>query len=259
MRQRRSAAQTLVGMVLGGLLLVGILAGCRTTSPWAGLDAEGIFEKGLAAFQEEDWGDAVEAFEIFTSRYPGHGRIAEGRMYLARSYFRRGEFISSAAEFERFLQLHPSHGLAPEASLGICRSYVELSPHPQRDQQYTERARDACRQTRNEFQGMNVADEAEALRVQMVDRLAERTFMEARFYQRRNAFDSAILIFQDLVDFYPETEWAPRGFLGLYESYRSIGWDEEAEQVRDRLLFLYPESEAAREVRQRQAEQDDGV
>jgi outer membrane protein assembly factor BamD len=203
---------------------------------------------GMEAFEEEDWDDAQEALEQFVTRFPGHAQIADGRIYLARSFFNKGEYISAAAEYERFLQFHPSHGMAAEASLGICRSYVELAPHPQRDQEYTERARDACQVTANEFAGMNVAEEAAELREEMVNRLAERTYQDARFYQRRNAHDSAILIFEDLVELYPETQWAPWGFLGLYRSYDAIGWDEEAEEIRDRLLFLHPDSEAAQEL-----------
>jgi outer membrane protein assembly factor BamD len=253
MKEARSPARTIVGLVMGALLLVGSLSACRSAPPYEGLGGNELFDLGVEAFEEEDWDEAREVFERMTSRFPGHGRISEARMFLARSYFHGGEYISAAAEFERFLDLHPSHGLAPEASLGICRSYVRLAPHPQRDQEYTQRARDTCRQTAQEFAGMNVAQEAEEHRARMVERLAQRTYQDARFYQRRNAHDSAILIFQDLVDSYPETEWASFGFLGLYRSYRAIGWTEEAEEARDRLLLLHPDSEAAEELR---AEED---
>jgi len=254
MKGPKNVAGRIITTVLGVMLLVVVVSACRSAPPYQGLDADGVFEVGAQAFEEEDWDDARDALEHFLTTHAGHGRAAEARMLLARTYFERGDHLSAADEFQRFLQLHPSHGLAPEASLGICRSYVELAPHPQRDQQYTERARDACRNTRNEFEGMNVAEEAEELRARMTNRLAEREYQIGRFYQRRGAHDSAILIFQDLVDFFPESDWAPRGFLALYRSYRAIRWDEEAEEVRDRLLFLYPDSEAAQELRA----EDDG-
>ncbi len=255
MKGPNNAARRIITTVLGLALMMVLASACRSAPPYQGLEADAVFEMAVEAFEDEEWGDARDALEHFLTTYAGHGQAAEARMLLARTYYNRGEYLSAADEFQRFLQLYPSHGLAPEASLGVCRSYVELAPHPQRDQQYTERARDACRTTRNEFEGMNVAEEADELRAKMTNRLAESEYLIGRHYQRRNAHDSAILYFQDLVDFYPESDWAPRGFLALYRSYRAIRWDEEAEEVRDRLLFLYPDSEAAQELRA----EDDGL
>jgi outer membrane protein assembly factor BamD len=230
------------------IITVLALAGCSSTPRYQGLDATALFALGEEAFQEGDWQEAIDAFERLVATAPGFDRTAEARMYTARAYFERKEYLSAAAEWDRFLERFPSHGMAPEASLGICRAYSELAPIAPRDQEYTRRARDACRQTALDFQGMNVAAEADSVRRLMVDRLAERTYLEGRFYQRRGLHNSAVLIFQDLVDFYPETTWAPEGFLALYRSYEAMGWDEEMDEVRRRLIFLYPESDAAREL-----------
>ncbi len=231
------------------LLLALVLGACASAPRFIGMEAEPLFEEALSLFEARDWSDAIEAFDHFLFAHPGDVRAPEARMYLARAHFERREFITSAAEFERFLQGWPSHGLAPEASLGICRSYYRLAPVSQRDQTYTERAVDACRNTMNEFAGMNVAEEARTLQREMIDRLAQREYEDGRFYERRGLYDSAILVYQDLVDFFPQSSWAPRGFLGLYRSYRAIDWDTEAEQVRSRLLSNYPDSPEARQLR----------
>lgn len=243
---RGRARWTLVGW---GLTVFLALSACASTPSWMGLDGDELFAFSVERFEEGDWDEAVDGFERLLASFPGHARSAEAQIYLARAHSENGEFITAAAEYERFLQRYPSHGMAPEASLGICRAYARLAPHPQRDQEYTRRAREACRTTATEFQGMNVAQEADSIRTEMVDRLAERWYQEGRFYQRRDFHDSAILIFQDLVDFFPETVWAPQALLALLRSYEAIGWEEEAGQSRERLLFLYPESEAAQEAR----------
>lgn len=232
------------------LVLLTMGAGCASTPGFYGLEADPLYERAVGFHEEEEWDDAIAAFDHFLFAFPGEARSPEARMYLARAHFGEEEFITSAAEFERFLREFPSHGLAPEASLGICRSYEQLSPTSQRDQSYTERAVDACRNTMNEFAGMNVAEEARTIQQAMIGRLAEREYEDAFWYERRGLYDSAILIYQDLVDFFPQTSWAPRGFLGLYRSYRAISWDTEAEQVRSRLLANYPDSPEADEVRE---------
>lgn len=230
-----------------------LLAGCASSPPYQGMEAAQIYQMAQEAAEEEEWDDAIEAFEQLISAHPAFPRMDEVRFQLAQAHFEKGEYLTAASEYERFMARYPSHGRAPEASLAICRSYAELSPHPQRDQDYTRQARDVCRQTRVEFQGMNVAEEAEEIRVQMVEKLAESEYLAGRFYQRRGFHDSAVIYFQDVVDFYPETSWAPQALLALYRSYREIGWNEEAEEVEQRLYFLYPDSEAAAELR---AEQD---
>lgn len=235
----------------GILALALTLAACASGPAWEGMDPEGLYAFGIAAYEDEDWDNAIGAFEALIFRNPSFEAMPEARMYLARSHFEKGEYITSAAEFERFLQRYSSHGLAPEASLGICRSYARLAPRPERDQQYTERAVNACRITIQEFEGMNVADEARELQDEMFARLAESLFNQGRHYQRRGFHDSAILYFQDLVDFYPQTDWAAEGFLALYRSYSAIGWEEEAERSLRRLLENYPDSEAADQVADR--------
>ncbi len=243
----RSLARRLRAFLLFGPLLV--LGACASTQPFVGLEPEEVYVLGLQAFLEEDWAEAIDAFERLLLTSPNFPQAADARLNLARAHFARGEYISAASEFERFLDRHPNHDQAAQASIGMCRSYARLAPIPPRDQEYTRLARDQCRQTRNDFQGLNIATEADSIRAAMVERLAEREYREGRFYQSRGFHDSALIIFQDLVDFYPETVWAPRGFLAMYRSYRAIGWQEEAEETRNRLLFLYPESDAARELR----------
>jgi outer membrane protein assembly factor BamD len=222
------------------------------------MDADALYGFAMERVEQEEWNDAIPSLERFLFSYPGDARQPEARMALGRAHFAKREFITSAAEFDRFLQRYPNHGLAPEASLERCRSYVELSPVSQRDQSYTERAVDACRETINEFPGLSVADSARTLQRQMIERLAEREYQDGFFYERRGLFDSAIIIYQDLVDFFPQTSWAPRGLHGLYRSYRAIRWDTEAEQVRDRLLLNYPDSPEAEILRSQPSEVEAG-
>jgi outer membrane protein assembly factor BamD len=241
--QRRLAA------VLGGLGLL-ILSGCASTAPWLTMDADALYAFAREKVEDEKWNEAVSSLERFLFAYPGDARQPEARMALGRAHFAKKEYLTSAAEFDRFLQRHPNHGLAPTASLERCRSYVALAPVSQRDQSYTERAVDACRETINEFPGLSVADSARTLQREMIERLAEREYQDGFFYERRGLFDSAILVYQDLVDFFPQTAWAPKGLMGLYRSYRAIRWDTEADQVRDRLLLNYPDSPEAASLRE---------
>ncbi len=255
--RRRTGAG--VGRLLSVVLALVVAAGCASVDRLAGLDGEELYQVGARAFEEGEWSDAIAAFERHLNQAPGHARNADARILLARAHVERREYILGAAEFERFLQLHPNHGMAPEASIGACRAYEALSPIPPRDQTYTRRARDACAETVRQFQGLNVAAEAEAIRFRMVERLAEREYEEGRFYQRRGGHDSAILVFEDVVRRYPDTRWAPVALLAIYRSYQALGWTEEAMEEADRLLRFYPDSDPARELAEELGDRGAGI
>jgi outer membrane protein assembly factor BamD len=249
--------RTLHSLSRGGgvaLLLALVVVGCSRGLSFQGLDTQQIYDRGIEFYEDGDWDDAISSFERVLTTDPGFPLRPEARMYLARSHFGKGEYILAANEFEMVLLRSPNHPLTPEASLGICRSYRALSPIPPRDQEYTRRAESACRQTANEFRGTPEGDQADEYRREMTERLAEKWFDEGRFYQRRNLHNSALIVFQDVVDHFPQTRWAPRAMLGLYRSYESLGWTDEMNRTAERLLLLYPDSDAAREVGRERAD-----
>jgi outer membrane protein assembly factor BamD len=234
--------------VLAGLFYVALLGGCASTSEFEGLDADALFEMGAGEYEAGEWDRATEVFERLLFADPSYDRLVEARMYLARAYYNKGEFITSVSEFTRVMDRNPGHPLAPEASLGICQSYVAQSPVVQRDQTFTVQAWTACQNTLSDFRGTEVADEAESLRDQMEGKLAEKIFVSGDFYFRRKLYHSGIIYFNDVLDQYPGSEWASQALLRLHQSYLALEWDVEADEVRDRLLREFPESEAAREI-----------
>ena len=229
------------------LALVGASA-CASTPAYLSMQGEELWTSGVAAFDREDWDEAIERLEQFVVVSPGDTRAPEARMRVARAYAGREEYLTAASEFELFLQLHPSHGLAPEASLGICQAYAALAPHPQRDQTYTEDAEEACGVTAFEFRGLSVAVTADSIRLAMVNRLAEAAFQRAEFYERVNLYNSAVDYFEEVIAQYPDTPWAPQALLGVYHCYRELEWLPEAEETAVRLLETYPGSGAAADL-----------
>jgi outer membrane assembly lipoprotein YfiO len=231
------------------LLLVAGLYGCASTPRFAGLDADGLHALAMGHVAEEDWGDAVEALERFLLLYPSDARAADVRLELARAFGARNEHLSASAEYLRFLERHPSDARAPIAALGICRSYAELSPVVQRDQGHTRQAVQSCQNVALDFPGTPEADQAEVIREEMLAKLARKEFEIGEFYFRRGFLDSAILSFETVAERYPGTPTAPSALLYLVRTYERLNWEPEAQEVRERLFRLYPDSVAARELR----------
>jgi outer membrane protein assembly factor BamD (BamD/ComL family) len=83
---------------------------------------------------------------------------------------------------------------------------------------------------------------------QMMNRLAEKEFRNGEHYYKRGAIDSAIMYYELTLRDYPASAAAPRSLLRLFQAYTSLGYKEEADAAKTRLIKDYPNSEAAREV-----------
>ena len=79
-------------------------------------------------------------------------------------------------------------------------------------------------------------------------KLAEKELETADFYFKRKLYDSAILYYEFVISVYSDTDFAPWALMGLYQSNLAIGYDDLAEEAKQRLLMEYPESEAATEL-----------
>lgn len=237
-----------------GVIIILLFAGCASSgSLYEGMGADDLWAAGVEAFEEEDWSKAIELFDMMIQTNAAHPSVPDARLYMARAHEAQEEYILAIGEYQIFLDTYFSNARAPEASLGICRSYVALSPIAQRDQADTRRARDACGRTAIEFQGLTVAEEAEALEKQMVERLGEKAFQIAEHYVRQDLLLSALDPLEAVVTEYWDTSWAPKALLARHRVYLEMEWAEEAEEEALRLEYNYPESPEAAELRAERA------
>lgn len=233
------------GLVHG--LLVGLLgAACSSAPPYSGWTEAQLYEHGQRAFDAGDWGEARRAFERLVLAFPLFDQAVEARYYLARAFYEDEQYVSAVSEFTRIVQVYPDHQRARDAWMGLCRSHAALSPHPQRDQQSTISAHNTCRNVASDFQGTPVGDSALMVTREMRNKLGEKAFGIGQYYFRNDLYESADIVFNQLLDQYPDTDAAPRALALLIEIYEEWGWDDQRDDARTRLLEGYPDSPEAR-------------
>jgi outer membrane protein assembly factor BamD len=228
-----------------------VLAGgaCASRGPvLEGMDAETLFAYAMGELQARRWDAAAPAFERFTYLYPNHPRVQEARFRVAETYQGRREWITAAVEFDRLAAEFPAGAWADDARFEVCRSYAQLSPRPQLDQEYTRHALEHCQSLLAYYPESEFVPKAETLITELLDRLAQKDFLNAEEYFRRRAFDSAIIYYDGVVDEFGMTVWAPRALLRLVQVYERLGYEPEAAAARNRLLQQYPDSPEARQV-----------
>jgi outer membrane protein assembly factor BamD len=239
---------------LAGLVLVTACGGGQNL--YQGLAPEEILETARVEFAEGNHRNAISALDRLLEAHSSWERIPEARIMLADVYFDRGDFLTARSEYTRFVDRYPAHAQAANAALGICRSLSALAPVPQRDQTYTQQAITSCRNVVIDFSGQEQSASAAQIANELRHTLAEKEFLNAEFYFRRKLYDAAIKYYEFVTNLYPESEFAPPALLGLMRCNEAIGYDDLADEARDRLLERYPDSDAAAQARG--AESDDG-
>jgi outer membrane protein assembly factor BamD len=216
---------------------------------YAGVPADDLFTMAVTEFDQGNHGNAIEVLDRLLVSHGDWDRIPEARLKLGDVHFDNGDYLTARAEYTRFLDRYAGHPGSADAALGICKSLAAMAPKPQRDQGYTQQAMTSCRNVVIDFAGREQAAQAAIISNQLRLTLAEKEFMTGDFYFRRGLYDSAIKYYEFVIRLYPESEVAPQALLGIYLSNQKIGYQDLAEEARDRLLLEYPDSESAASIR----------
>ncbi|MDP2479269.1 MAG: outer membrane protein assembly factor BamD [Candidatus Palauibacterales bacterium] len=246
---RRSGLwRRVVPAAVGLVLFAGALA-CGTASPPKQMAPEGKYRWSRERFAAGDYGAAAKGFKSFLLEAPLDPRADSGQYLLGESYFKEGHFREAADAFDRLGTNRPTSDLADDALLGVCRCDWKLSPELALDQDYTHKAVDACGRLLQYYPDSPLADSARALQQKANDKLADKSYRVGKWYFDHGIYESANVYFEIILKNYPKAPIVPDVLASLYHSYRKIGFDSEAKDVRQRLLTEHADSQAARKLR----------
>jgi outer membrane protein assembly factor BamD len=228
-----------------------LFASCASRGPsYLTMTPDELFEAGQDAHESRSWDNTIRPLERMTVVAPGDPRIEEARYLVADAYFNKREYVTAATEFTRLATDYPGGQLSERARFRACEAYYELSPRAELDQQYTHAAINHCQALVGAYPGGEYAERAHRLMAELREKLAQKDLINAEFYFRRRAYDSAILGYEELVERHPNSAAVPAALLRLIEAYDRIGYDEEAHVTRERLLREYPESAEAEKAQE---------
>lgn len=229
-------------------LLAVIAAGCGGNNVYQSMNADELFRAAQNDLAQGNQDDALLALDRLSAAYPNSPHLPEAQLLRGQAYYEKGEYLTARTEYQRFRDRFPGDPHAPEAELGECRSLAALSPIPERDQQYTQEALTVCSNVAVDFSGTPQAQQALEIHQKLHHTMAEKEFLNAEYYFRRKQYDPAITYFQFVVDDYGDTEFAPRALLGIYRANLAIGYEDLADDAKNKLVTDYPDSREASEV-----------
>ncbi|MEW6510701.1 MAG: outer membrane protein assembly factor BamD [Bacteroidota bacterium] len=222
-------------------VLVGA-AGCGSGEQVTNLSVEDRFARAKAMFEKEDYLDAINEFTVITLQNQGSQFAADAQYYLGECRYQRGEYLLAAFEFGIMKRSYPTSPRAAEAQYKLAMSYYHLSPKSSLDQQYTRRAIDEF-QTFIEYYPSNpLAADADAKIKELNTKLAKKLYDAARQYVTLERYKAALRYFDDVIEQYHDTDYAPLAYLDKAELLLERKRYAEAGTELSRFLQRFPNS-----------------
>ncbi|MER3523072.1 MAG: outer membrane protein assembly factor BamD [Ignavibacteria bacterium] len=236
MHEMRSA------LLIAFVIALAVVVGCSSKDVVTGLSADERFQRAKALFDDGDYLEAIQEFNIITVQHSGSSLAAEAQYYIAEARFQRKEYLLASYEYQTLRRNMPTSPKAAEAMYKIGLCYYYLSPKSCLDQQYTKRAIDELQAFVEYYpKSEYVADATEKIR-ELTTRLAKRDFETAELYAKMDSYKSAIFYYDLVIEKYHDTEYAPMAYLAKTELLISRRKYREAKAEITRFIEKYPSS-----------------
>jgi outer membrane assembly lipoprotein YfiO len=237
------------GLLAAALLSV-VAVGCGTKLDLKKFngDNEALYRISLRAFERKHWDDAVVGFEKLTLDLPAHDTLlSRSYYYLAQAHEHKAEYLLAAQSYSRLAESFPDDSLADRSLYNSGSSYARMWRRPDLDAQYGTNALASFEQMVTLYPGSPLAPAGQRQITRLQDWFAIKDYKTGYHYQRRGAFDSAIIYYKDVVKNYPQTPTARLAQLRLVDAYRRIKYRDDANDVCTELRAQYPQDKEVRE------------
>lgn len=199
-------------------------------------DCSGKIARAVNRFHKNRFNDVKTILDQVKMHCSGHSSMDTALYYLGKANLKTKSPIQASLEFEVLLQDFPNSPFREEVHflLGIC-SYEEALSY-ERDQSKT---RDAIREFADFidlFPQSPFADSAKQYLIECQERLVKKEFMNARFYEKVDQFEAAIVYFRIIIDEFPQSSYVPECKLSLARNLIKVSRPKEAAGVLDELL-----------------------
>ncbi len=216
------------------------LAACHHFNPRSYTAPEDLFAGSMREFRAGRYDKAQQGFQALTFNVGARDTLYPlARFYLAASYFGQGDYITASREYRRVADESPDFRLAPDALLGAADADAAQWTKPELDPTSGQTALATYQELQSRYPASGAAKIAAVRAHAVTERFAQKELENGQFYFSRNAYDSAILYFKDLVASYPSSSLVPLALVYIVRSYKAIGYSDEVNDFCRNLRQFY--------------------
>lgn len=239
-------------------LLCLITAGCSTITEdqFNGQSAQMIYTQGQAYLENEDYSDAIIAFQALNAQYPFSPEAKKGNLGLIYAYFQHGDPALSLAIASRFLRTYPSDTDAAYAyyMMGVVefnngRGFLEehfpysMSDHDAANYRAAYKNFQAVVQ---QFPHSRYASDAKRRMIYLLNIMAMYQVKVGEFDFAKHAYVAAAQRGLNVLIHYPQSPVVEPALELMLRSYEKLNLSQLAYQTAQMLALNFPENETAK-------------
>jgi len=207
---------SLLLLSLLGFLLV---TGCSNTRRITHSSPEQAYQKGMDAFEEENYDRAMRYFRAVFQYGRGNDYADDAQYRLAEAYREQSRYLLAANEFQRFGELYRTNQRVPQAAYQRALMYYKLSPAYKLDQSDTREAISLFQLFLEQHPQHELAPDAQEKIRELRGKLAHKQYDAGLLYEKRDMWEAAVETYESLFNAYPDTDWADNALLAAMRSY----------------------------------------
>ena len=211
--------------------------------------AEALYDEGTQYFAEKRYLRAIDVLTKLKAEYPFSPQLTDADLKIADAYYLSQQYPEAINAFKEFQSMHPTNENIPFVIYRLGQAHLDQFTSIERDQKNTEIAKGYFENVITNYPKSAYAGPAREQLAKAVGYLAEHEFNIASFYLQQEKYPAARERFEEIVRKYRGTPVAARSLFFLGESYRKEKNNVKAILAYEALLQYYPESKFAPEAK----------
>jgi outer membrane protein assembly factor BamD len=225
-----------------------IIWGCGSSLNTVNMAPADRLSYAIKLYNDEDYEQAVNEFSSLVLQYPGNAIVDTAQYYTGMTRYKRKEYILGAYEFSKLIKSMPASKLVAESQYMLADCYYKLSPDFTLDQKYTRSAVKEFQAYIDFFPTGDKVPESEVKIKEMNDKLAHKEYYAAYIYTKLEFYNAALKYYDNVVDIYHDTKYAPMAMYEKTELLINRGRNSEALTEINKFLQKYPANEHVKEL-----------
>lgn len=246
----------LIALAIGTVIF---LASCGSSDVVQNLSAEERFDIGKKKFDDGEYLEAINDFQLIKLQYPASAVADDAQFYLAECHYLREEFLLASEEYQSLKRLMASSSFVPQAQYKIAMCYYNLAPRSTLDQTYSKKAIEEFQSFVEDFRSDTLVADAEAKIRELNTRLAKKLYDTAELYMKLDYLRSAAFYYDMIVEKYHDTEFAEPALLNKVKVLVKRKKFDDAKAEVNKFFERYPNSQYRGEAESLRVTIDDAV
>ena len=151
---------------------------------------------------------SIEIFETIVRTAPYSSIAPRAQFNIGDAYRKIKHYSEAIPEYQKVIENYPESDLAVEARYQIGQCGYQKTLQASYDQTNTDIALDSMQTFVKKHQDSKKSVEMKQKMGELVARKAKKDFDIAEFYQKSNSEEAAIIYYQEVINNFPETEFA---------------------------------------------------